>query len=94
MEQSLTNSVAYENTFVQHTKSNVVMDVRNITKSLPLGRERIDILKGISFSIASGEFVSIVGPSGSGKSTLLGIIAGRDNPTSGQVWIDSVDITR
>jgi putative ABC transport system ATP-binding protein len=94
MEQGLTNSAAYENTFEQHTKSNVVMDVRDITKSLPLGRERIDILKGISFSIASGEFVSIVGPSGSGKSTLLGIIAGLDNPTSGQVVIDCVDITR
>jgi len=63
----------------------VVMDVQNITKSLPLGRERIDILKGISFQIKSGEFVSIVGPSGSGKSTLLGIIAGLDNPTTGQV---------
>src|SRR2546429_7721633 len=72
----------------------VVMDVRDITKSLPLGRERIDILKGISFSITSGEFVSIVGPSGSGKSTLLGIIAGLDNPTTGQVLIDGVDITR
>ena len=72
----------------------VVMDVRDITKSLPLGRERIDILKGISFQILSGEFVSIVGPSGSGKSTLLGIIAGLDNPTTGQVLIDGVDITR
>ncbi|HCI81493.1 MAG TPA: ABC transporter [Ktedonobacter sp.] len=72
----------------------VVMDVRNITKSLPLGRERIDILKGISFQILNGEFISIVGPSGSGKSTLLGIIAGLDNPTSGQVLIDGVDITR
>jgi putative ABC transport system ATP-binding protein len=72
----------------------VVMDVRSITKSLPLGRERIDILKGISFQIRSGEFVSIVGPSGSGKSTLLGIIAGLDNPTSGQVLIDNVDIAR
>src|SRR5437588_9768191 len=41
----------------------------------------------------SGEFVSIVGPSGSGKSTLLGIIAGLDNPTTGQVLIDGVDIT-
>jgi len=70
------------------------MDVRDITKSLPLGRERIDILKGISFQILSGEFVSIVGPSGSGKSTLLGIIAGLDNPTSGQVLIDNVDITK
>ena len=46
------------------------MDVRDITKSLPLGRERIEILKGISFQIMSGEFVSIVGPSGSGKEYL------------------------
>ncbi len=72
----------------------VVMDVQHITKELPLGRERIEILKGISFQIVSGEFVSIVGPSGSGKSTLLGIIAGLDNPSTGQVLIDGVDITR
>jgi putative ABC transport system ATP-binding protein len=72
----------------------LVMDVRNITKSLPLGKAQITILKGISFQIAKGDFVSIVGPSGSGKSTLLGIIAGLDNPSSGQVLIDGVDITR
>ena len=78
----------------QKTERKVVMDVQSITKSLPLGRERIEILKGISFQIMSGEFVSIVGPSGSGKSTLLGIIAGLDNPTTGQVFIDGVDITR
>jgi putative ABC transport system ATP-binding protein len=70
------------------------MDVRDITKSLPFDRERISILKGISFQIKSGEFVSIIGPSGSGKSTLLGIIAGLDNPTTGQVLIDGSDITR
>jgi putative ABC transport system ATP-binding protein len=79
---------------VQDTGRKIVMHVKNITKSLPLGREKIDILKGISFQIFSGEFISIVGPSGSGKSTLLGIIAGLDNPTSGQVLIDGVDITR
>jgi putative ABC transport system ATP-binding protein len=73
--------------------TSIVMDVRDITKSLPLGHERIDILKGISFSIARGEFVSIIGPSGSGKSTLLGIIAGLDNPSAGRVLIDGVDIT-
>src|SRR5256714_11125460 len=78
----------------QQTERKVVMDVQNITKSHPLGRERIDILKGISFQIMSGEFVSIVGPSGSGKSTLLGIIAGLDNPSTGHVLIDGVDITR
>ncbi len=79
---------------MQHTERRVVMEVCNITRSLPLGRERIAILKGISFQISNGEFVSIMGPSGSGKSTLLGIIAGLDNPTSGQVLIDGVDITR
>ena len=77
----------------QDSNKKIVMDVRDITKSLPLGRERIEILKGISFQIMSGEFVSIMGPSGSGKSTLLGIIAGLDNPTSGQVLIDGIDIT-
>jgi putative ABC transport system ATP-binding protein len=89
------------NTFFEHedeqqaaSEHNIVMDVQNITKSLPLGREQIEILKGISFQIMSAEFVSIVGPSGSGKSTLLGIIAGLDNPTGGQVLIDGVDITR
>src|SRR5207248_11041913 len=79
---------------VNQTNDKVVMNVRDITKSLPLGREKIEILKGISFQIMSGEFVPIVGPSGSGKRTLLGIIAGLDNPTSGQVLIDGVDITR
>src|SRR5262245_16700024 len=65
----------------------------DVHKSLPLGRERIDILKGISLRIDHGEFVAIVGPSGSGKSTLLAILAGLDNPSSGQVLVDGVDIT-
>src|SRR5690348_5451326 len=70
------------------------LEARNVTKSLPLGRERISILKGISLRIEHGEFAAIVGPSGSGKSTLLGIIAGLDNPTSGQVFVDGVEITK
>jgi putative ABC transport system ATP-binding protein len=74
--------------------SRAVIDVRRVTKSLPLGRHWIDILRGISLQIMSGEFISIIGPSGSGKSTLLGIIAGLDNPTSGQVLVDGIDITR
>ncbi len=78
----------------EETLTKIVMDVQNITKHLPLGRERIEILKGISFQVKSGEFVSIVGPSGSGKSTLLGIIAGLDNPSTGEVLIDGLDITR
>lgn len=78
----------------QKKEQKIIMDVQDITKSLPLRHERIEILKGISFQIKGGEFVSIVGPSGSGKSTLLGIIAGLDNPSTGKVLIDGVDITR
>src|SRR5579884_3836437 len=77
----------------QNRREDVVMEVINITKSLPLGREKIEILKGISFQICRSEFVAIVGPSGSGKSTLLGIIAGLDNPSSGRVLVDGIDIT-
>ena len=94
MDEATTIENAQGNTSEKQTSNKIVMDVRNITKSLPLGREKIEILRGISFQIMSGEFISIVGPSGSGKSTLLGIIAGLDNPTSGQVLIDGVDITR
>src|SRR5579883_896855 len=90
----MSTQIVLNNEQTQQSERKVVMDVQNITKSLPLGREHIEILKGISFQIMSGEFVSIIGPSGSGKSTLLGIIAGLDNPTTGQVLIDDVDITR
>jgi putative ABC transport system ATP-binding protein len=70
------------------------LEAIDVRKSLPLGRERIDILNGVDLRINHGEFVAIVGPSGSGKSTLLGIIAGLDSPTSGRVLLDGIDITR
>jgi putative ABC transport system ATP-binding protein len=92
-----TNSLPLENTQtdleIDNRQRKIVMDVRSITKSLPLRHEQIDILHAISFQIRGGEFIAIVGPSGAGKSTLLGIIAGLDNPSSGQVLIDGVDIT-
>jgi putative ABC transport system ATP-binding protein len=62
-------------------------------RSLPLGSEQVHILKGISFTIARGEWVALMGPSGSGKSTLLGILAGLDSPTKGRIVVDGVDVT-
>ena len=79
---------------VQHPAGVAALEAIDVHKSLPLGRERIDILKGVSLRINHGEFVAIMGPSGSGKSTLLGIIAGLDSPTSGRVLLDGIDITR
>lgn len=51
-------------------------------------------IRGISFRVARGEFVSIIGPSGSGKTTLLNILGALDRPTSGKVFIDGVDISK
>src|SRR5207342_2980958 len=58
------------------------------------GSEPLTILHPLSIDVARGRFLAIVGPSGSGKSTLLGLIAGLDAPTSGEVLIDGVNITR
>ena len=52
------------------------------------------LLEGVSLSVAAGETVALLGASGSGKSTLLKIVAGLDQPESGSVWFDGVDITR
>src|SRR6185369_11563416 len=57
----------------------LAIEAREITRSLPLGSERIDILRGISFEVEKGEWVALTGPSGSGKSTLLGIVSGLDS---------------
>ena len=64
-----------------------VVQVIDVVKSFPLGGGEITILKGISFEVGQGEFVSIVGPSGNGKSTLLNMITGIDRPTGGQVIV-------
>jgi len=71
-----------------------IIQVREVTRALPLGNEQIQVLRGVSFTIPRGAWSAITGPSGSGKSTLLGILAGLDTPSSGQVIVDGVDITQ
>ena len=73
--------------------SDVVLRADNLHKQLTAGEMTVNALNGVSLEIKRGDFVAIVGPSGSGKSTLLGIIGGLDTPTSGNVYIDDVDIT-
>ena len=73
-------------------KSQIALEVNDITKVFATKAGIFEALKGISFVINRGEFVSIVGRSGSGKATLLNIIGALDRPTSGKVYIDGIDI--
>ena len=66
--------------------------IRHLTKSYRRGGQVVSVLENISFDIASGDFVALMGPSGSGKSTLLNLIAGIDRPDSGELRVADVDI--
>lgn len=63
-------------------------------KHFTLGGQEIRALNGLNLTIASGEFVAIMGPSGSGKSTLLYLVGGLDQPTSGRLLVEGEDLTR
>jgi ABC-type lipoprotein export system ATPase subunit len=69
-----------------------VVQVIELMKSFPVGDGEVTILKGISFNVARGEFVSIVGPSGNGKSTLLNMITGIDRPSGGRVVVTGYEV--
>ena len=71
-----------------------MITVRNLVKTIRHEAHTVEIIRDISFEIPDRQFAAIMGPSGSGKSTLLGLMAGLDWPTSGQIEIDGVDITR
>src|SRR6202521_466885 len=66
----------------------------NVTKVYRIGKVDVPALRGVSFAVGQGEFVSIVGPSGSGKSTLFYILGGLTRATSGSVLIDGVDFAQ
>lgn len=76
------------------SQSNKIVRVSGVTKSFNLGNVVVEVLKGIDLEINPGDYISIMGPSGSGKTTLFNMIGGLDKPTSGQVFIDEVDISQ
>jgi putative ABC transport system ATP-binding protein len=68
--------------------------LRGVSKTVQSGSAPLTILHPLTLDVPDGQCLAIIGPSGSGKSTLLGLIAGLDAPTSGEIHIDGVDITK
>lgn len=71
-----------------------IIEAVNVGKNFYLGDEEVKVLKNIDLSIATGEFVSLMGPSGSGKSTLLYILGGLDMPSSGIVMVKKQQLAK
>lgn len=68
--------------------------LRDVRKTYHMGEVEIHAVNGLSLEIREGEFAVVVGPSGAGKTTVLNILGGMDSATSGEVWIDGVDISK
>jgi len=69
-----------------------ILDILNLKRDFKMGSETVRALKGVSFTVEEGEFVTIMGASGSGKTTLLNIIGCLDKPTDGDYFLDSVNV--
>ncbi len=71
-----------------------IIRTENLHKSFAMGRETIDVLRGINLTITRGEVVALVGASGAGKSTLLHLLGGLDRPTRGAIRVNGVQVDR
>jgi len=65
----------------------------NLHRRYKMDGAHVDALRGVSLTVAQGEFVALVGPSGSGKSTVLNLVGGLDRPTEGDIWVNGVHLT-
>lgn len=77
---------------MDYSQNRVVIELKDVKRDFIVGDEKVHALRGVSFKIHEGEFVTIMGTSGSGKSTLLNQLGCLDTPTSGEYLLDSVSV--
>ncbi len=77
---------------MENSPKKVVIELDNVKRNFIVGSETVHALRGISFKIYEGEFVTIMGTSGSGKSTLLNQLGCLDTPTSGEYYLDGISV--
>ncbi|MCB1614153.1 MAG: ATP-binding cassette domain-containing protein, partial [Xanthomonadales bacterium] len=65
-----------------------LIQIKNVVKYYTRGKQKVEVLHGITLDIPKGDFVALMGPSGSGKTTLLNLIGGLDQPTNGEILVD------
>lgn len=92
-EQKQAQNTARSSRPKRQLSDEVVIRVEQLTKTYQIGRQRLDVLKGIDLEVHKGEFLALTGPSGSGKSTLLQLMGGLDKPSSGSIKVHDRDLT-
>jgi putative ABC transport system ATP-binding protein len=70
-----------------------IIELKNVSKTYVRGEEKLEVLKNLDLTAPAGAFEALMGPSGSGKSTLLNLIAGLDQPTSGQIRVAGAELS-
>ncbi|HEX7474372.1 MAG TPA: ABC transporter ATP-binding protein [Dehalococcoidales bacterium] len=79
---------------IQRRAVGPMIELKDITKSYPMGKRQLKVLQGVNLKINKGEMVAIMGPSGSGKTTILNMIGLLDRPTSGSYLLEDKEVSK